>query len=61
MYENGHCKYCPHYRGMEDKGAPMPYTKCANLKWQKHFEKGKDYLLHYASGLPNYCKEKINY
>jgi len=58
-YENSICKHCKHYKGMIKKEAPMPYTKCGNSEWKQHFEKGKDYLLHYATDRPNWCKEEI--
>jgi hypothetical protein len=60
MNENWLCKHCQHYKGMIDKGASMPHTRCGAPKWQKYFEKGKDYLLHYASGRPNWCNTAGN-
>ena len=61
MYTNWLCSHCPHYRGMEKLAAPMEYTRCGNPAWQKHFERGKDYLLHYATAQPNWCREKVDF
>jgi hypothetical protein len=65
MHENWLCKHCDNYKGMEEiacyNGKKGLATRCGDPPLSKDFEKGKDYLLHYAYGRPNWCKAKVSF